>query len=450
MTPLRLGHGGRPVSMFGLLARFTLAGLVVLAVVAAVIAGLARQAGTRQAVDAAEQVTWVSASGIAAPLLTDAAVDGDPEALARLHRAMDEHVLAGSLVRIKIWDEDGRIVYSNDSRLIGRTFDLGDEELVALRTGRRDSGISDLGEPENTYERRLFEKLLEVYVGIESTSGRPLLFETYFKYSDVARAGQEQWRQFAPATLGGLVLLELFQIPAAWSLARRLQRQQHDRQRLIQLAADSAGSERRRIAADIHDGIVQDLTGAALALDAARLGRPDPVRDRALIENTAGILRSGVKELRALLVDLYPPDLAEEGLVAALQEIGAGLERVGIRVTMTADDEVDRLPQAVMGVLFRAAQELFRNVEAHSRAAGVDLVVTLEAGWVRMTVEDDGLGFDEEAVARGVAQGHLGLRALSDLVIDAGGEVSVRSAAGQGTLVEISIPANIEPAGERS
>lgn len=429
----------RPVSVAGLVARFTAAGLVVMAILGAIIAALSRQAGTEMAAESAREVTWISATGIAEPLLTRGLIEGDPQAIAAFHEAMTDHVLQGSLVRVKVWTAGGGIIYASESRLIGETFALGEDEVAALQNGSTDSEISDLDKPENRYERP-FAKLLEVYVGVRSTTGQPLLFEAYFRYDAVAQAGQAQWRKYAPPALGGLVVLQLVQIPAAWSLAKRLQRQQRDRERLLRVAVDSSGAERRRIAGDLHDGIVQQLAGVTFALDAARLGTPDPVRDAELIGQTSSRLRACVGELRSLLVDIYPPDLAQEGLAGALEELASGLERIGVVVELRVDDAAAGLPLACSGVLFRSAQEILRNVAAHSSAQHVELTVSLDSSRVTMVVDDDGRGFDEESLARRAAEGHVGLRSLADLVTDAGGALTVRSSPGRGTRIDVSVP----------
>ena len=115
------------------------------------------------------------------------------------------------------------------------------------------------------------------------------------------------------------MLLQLVQIPFAWSLANRLQRQQRDSRRLLQRAVDASDAERRRIAGDLHDGIVQRLTGMTYTLDAARLGKPDRERDAdADRRSPRRSCARQTSELRSLLVDIYPPNLAEEGLPSAL------------------------------------------------------------------------------------------------------------------------------------
>jgi two-component system NarL family sensor kinase len=429
----------RRVSVVWLVVRFTMAGLLVMTVLATVLASLARQSGTEQAIESARQVAWVTARGIAEPRLNDDVLAGDPVALTAFNAAMRRYVIQGSLVRVKLWDARGRIVYSDESRLIGRTFALHEKGLNALQRGQAYSEISDLTRPENEFERT-FEKLLQVFVGIQSTSRQPLLFEAYFRYDAVALAGQAQWRKYAPPTLAGLLALQLVQIPFAWSLARRLQRQQRDRQRLLQHAIDASDAERRRIAADLHDGVVQELTGLTYAMDAARLGPPDSPHDAELIRKTAAQLRVSIGELRSLLVDIYPPNLGEEGLPASLTELARDLERVGLVVDLDVD-QTATLPIAASSVLYRCAQEILRNVAAHSDAREVQLSATFDGSTARLVVDDDGRGFDEADLAERLADGHLGLRSLGDLVAESDGKFIVRSAPGQGTRAEVVVPA---------
>src|SRR5262245_59941204 len=100
-----------------LVARFTAPGVVVLLGLAALIALAARQAGTDQATEAASQVAWVTAKGVAEPRLDGALLAGDPVALAAFHDAMKTFMLHGSLVRVKLWDADGKVIYSDEPRL---------------------------------------------------------------------------------------------------------------------------------------------------------------------------------------------------------------------------------------------------------------------------------------------------------------------------------------------
>ncbi|HEX3591137.1 MAG TPA: histidine kinase [Pseudonocardiaceae bacterium] len=434
----RQDEPGEPPSTVGLIARFTAAGAVVLISLAGLLAFIARQAGTDQAVRSAAQTTAVTARGVVEPRLTAAVIAGQPPALTDFNAAMHHYVLQGSLVRVKLWNASGTIIYSDEHRLIGQRFSLDDSEMLAMNQPGSASEVSDLSRKENQYERR-FQKLLEVYIGVKSTTGEPLLFETYYRYDAVTQAGEASWRRFAPPSLGALLVLELVQIPFAWSLAQRVQRQQRDRERLLRHAVDASDAERRRIAGELHDGVVQELTGLTYAMDAARLGQPDEARRAELISDAASRLRSSIGSLRSLLVDIYPPNLAEEGLESALAELADGMERSGIDVHLDVEG-ADRLPPSVAALLFRTAQEVVRNVIAHSRARSAVIDVRYENDMARLVIDDDGRGFDDVELDERSSDGHFGLRSIGDLLAGAGGGLAVRAAPGQGTRVEAEVP----------
>ncbi|HEX4724743.1 MAG TPA: histidine kinase [Pseudonocardiaceae bacterium] len=429
-------HG--PVSTIGPVARFMAAGAVVLVSLAGLLALLARQAGTDDAVRAAAQTTAVTARGVVEPRLDTAVIDGDPAALAAFDAAMRRYVLQGSLVRVKLWNADDTIIYSDEPRLVGQRFPLNGQETAALNDEGSASEVSDLGRPENRFEIP-YGKLLEVYVGIRSTSGQPLLFETYYKYDAVTSAGEAAWLRFAPPSLGALLVLELVQIPFAWGLARRIQRQQAEREGLLRHAVEASDVERRRIAGELHDGVVQELTGLTYALDAARLGQPDEARRTELITETATRLRASIGALRSLLMDIYPPNLAEEGLASALADLTDTLARHGIDVRLDAEG-TERLSPDAAALLFRTAQEAVRNVIAHSGARAATISVAYGDDTATLVIDDDGRGFDDVELDERSTNGHVGLRSIGDLLARSGGGLSVRAAPGQGTRVEAEVP----------
>jgi signal transduction histidine kinase len=420
------------------MTRFAAAGLLVLAILSIGLAYLTRQAGTEQAIQSAERLTAMTAKAVAAPRLTPEFLAGEPAATQAFDDLIRSHLIDDSLVRVKLWTAQGRILYSDEPRLIGTSYPLGEEELQALHGGGTESEISDLGKPENRFEQP-YGRLLEVYTGLRSSTGQPVLFEAYFRYDAVERAGAAQWRQYAPAALGALVLLELVQIPLAWSMARRLQRQQRDAERLLQHAVDASDAERRRIAADLHDGIVQQLAGSTFALDAARLGGPHPEQDTELITRTAADLRRIGGELRTLTVQIYPPDLAQLGLPAALTELANGLADNGVQVHLDADQAQD-VPPPAAAVLFRAAQEILRNVASHAHSNTVTITVTHDGDVATLDISDNGQGFDQSRLPQRRNEGHIGLLALDDLIGNAGGRLSITSQPGHGTTVQVAVP----------
>src|SRR5688572_12288784 len=281
--------------------KFALAGIVALGIVGLGTSIASRRVGQREAVANARTTTLVKAQGLVEPVLDDGLLTGSPEAVARLD-AVKADVLDGGLVRVKLWTPEGRIVWSDEPRLVGTVHQLGEDEIESLSTGRIEAEVGDLSKPENDFERP-YGKLLEVYLPVRTPSGTPLLFEAYYRYNLVSDNGSRLWRSFAPIALGSLVLLQLVQIPLAWSLARRLRQRLQEREVLLERSLQASEIERRQIASDLHAGVVQDLAGVAYSLSAAT--RSSGSADPGMVEQAADSVRASIKALRSLVVDIY-------------------------------------------------------------------------------------------------------------------------------------------------
>jgi signal transduction histidine kinase len=419
-------------------AQFAAVGAVAVVVVALVTAAASRRVGTREAINDAREATLATAQAVVEPVLTDGLVTGDAASVAAVADVVERKVLSRSVVRVKVWTAGGTIVYSDDARLQDKVFSLETEERDALRTGRVAADVSDLTKPENRDERA-FGKLLEVYAPMRTPSGRPLLFEAYYRYAAVSQSGGRVWRSFAPVAIGALVVLELVQIPLAWSLAARLRQRQREREALLQRAADASDIERRRIATDLHDGVVQELAGVAFNLAAAaRIGGGDDNEGDARYALAAGAdsVRAAITDLRSTLVDIYPPDLAGSGLRDAIAELAADTTDARVDVS----DLPDSLPAPVASLLYRAAREAMRNTVQHAGASTVTVSAGANGTRAWIDVVDDGCGFDASSLEERAAEGHLGLKGLRGLVHDAGGQFDLTSADGAGTRVHVEVP----------
>ena len=423
--------------------QFAFAGAVALAIVGIALAVASRRVGEREGVSEARVTTLITAEAVVEPMITDALAAGtDSGTLDRLRTTVNRDVINDTLVRVKIWSQQGTIVFSDESRLIGNHFRLGDDERDALATGKIIAEVSDLGQPENIYEREIGSKLLEVYLPVHAPNGEPLLFEAYYRYNSVQASGARLWKSFAPISLGALIMLELVQIPLAWSLARRLRARLQERESLMQRALDASEVERRQIASDLHDGVVQDLAGVAYALSArARLSGDD--HSDAEDEHIAETVRESIRALRSLVIDLYPPNLREEGLTSALRDLTDRCGDNGLPAGLDTADLHDPLPDAVAGLLYRRAQEGLRNAIQHSHATAVRVRVSTENRHANLEVVDDGTGFDQSVLDEREAAGHVGLKALRGLVNDGGGSLEIRSTPGQGgttMIVQVPLP----------
>jgi two-component system, NarL family, sensor kinase len=432
----RRGRRERDTSIAGAVARFAITGLAGLALLTFVAIQLLSSRGTSEAIRDAKSLTQLAGRGVVAPYITPALLAGQPSAIAAMDRTVHARLLRDPVVRVKIWEGTGRIVYSDEPRLIGARYPLPDEEAEALRTGGVAAEVSDLTRPENRFERQ-YHKLLEVYLGVKATNGTPVLFELYQRFSSIAASGNRLFRAFFFPAIAVMVLLELAQIPLAVSLARKLRRGQQEREALLQRAIEASEFERRRIARDLHDGPVQDLAGVSYTLSSAisEAQEVDPELAGAL-EQSSRQTRESIRALRTLLVDIYPPRLHSEGLIAAVSDLLSALSAAGLEVKLNADPHL-RLPPSVEAVLFRVAQESLRNVLEHAEAARVSVQVQATDAVVTLEVQDDGRGISEVPTDR---DKHFGLRMLEDLARDSGGQLELDSAAGRGTRVRLQVP----------
>jgi two-component system NarL family sensor kinase len=395
------------------------------------------RAGEEEAMTEARQLTEVIARTVVEPNLSDALIAGDPAALASLDQIITDRVIVGTTVRVKLWSADGRIIYSDEPRLIGEVYELERDKNESLRSGAVTAEISSLEGPENRFEADA-DRLLEVYLPLYGPESGPVLYESYFDFSEVSDASSRIRSAFIPILLGSLVIMQVLHLAFAWGLHRRLQRGRIERERLLQRALDASDLERRRIAGDLHDGVVQDLVATSFAISAAAETASNESPELATDLRAAAVgARRSLQSLRSLLVDIYPANLKTQGLEAALTDLLEPVSSLGIETDLSVETD-ENLSLESTALIYRVVQESMRNVLHHAEATTVAVAVTRSEDRMVSTVRDDGKGF----VATESNDGdHLGLRFLSDLAADAGAALSVESNPGSGTTIRLEVPA---------
>ncbi len=167
---------------------------------------------------------------------------------------------------------------------------------------------------------------------------------------------------------------------------------------MLRKAIAASEIERRRIASDLHDGVVQDLAGVSYALVgcADRISKSDRPHDAECLYNAAGGVRQSIRTLRSLLVEIYPPSLRSAGLAAALTDLLAPLTGRGVAVDLDVPSTLV-LPADAEALVFRVAQEAVRNALLHADPRSVGVHINTGRSGVALTVRDDGTGFDVSA-----------------------------------------------------
>src|SRR3954451_1234619 len=411
---------------------FVLLGVLVIVLVAGAGYFVIRRIAVDRAIEDAQQLTLLS-SRVVQQRLTDGILTGDAEATGEIAGLMHSAVIRDPIEHVKLWGPDGTILYSDETQAIGKRYASGAAELEELDQGQPSAEISALTAPENRYESGS-GPLLEVYTAIETPNKKPLLFETYQRYSSIDEQRQQLLRDFLPVLVIALIALALLLIPLGWILARRLQRASRERAEALQRSLDMSDRERRRIAGDLHDGPVQELAGLSMRLSASAQTAKDPA-ERDVLRESATAVRGSVRTLRSAIVGVYPPNLEASGLGPALEDLTSRLPRAGLEVILDVADPAG-YGSVVDQLLYRVCQEALRNVEKHAGAAHVSVRVARSGALAVLEVADDGRGLPSDVPE----EGHLGLQIVDDLVRDAGGTLTVSPAPGSGTVVRAEVP----------
>jgi PAS domain S-box-containing protein len=220
-------------------------------------------------------------------------------------------------------------------------------------------------------------------------------------------------------------------------------RAEHARQLLLQQLVTAQEEERAHIARELHDQMGQDLTALMLGLKTLRdaAAAESPVHTR--LEQVHALAIKIGREVRSLAVQLRPPALDELGLVATLAnevELWSARALIAVDFQPIGLDE-QRLPAAIETTLYRVAQEALTNVLKHAQATRVSLIIERRVDAVHMIVEDNGAGFDADAVRQTAhAEHRLGLVGMAERVAHAGGTLTIESTTGRGTEVFVRIP----------
>ncbi|MGW2699828.1 GAF domain-containing sensor histidine kinase [Streptomyces sp. NPDC001340] len=197
--------------------------------------------------------------------------------------------------------------------------------------------------------------------------------------------------------------------------------------------------ERSRLAHELHDAVSQKLFSLRLtAQAAAALIDRDPARAKGELHQVAALAAEAADELRAAVVELRPAALDEDGLIATLRTQIQVLDRAHTARVTFASNGFRALPASQEEALLRVAQEALHNALRHSGAEHVGVSVDRRGGGAVLRVSDDGSGFDPRSVRS--AGRHLGLVSMRDRASGVGGTLTVESAPGKGTTVEMEVP----------
>lgn len=197
--------------------------------------------------------------------------------------------------------------------------------------------------------------------------------------------------------------------------------------------------ERRLLAHELHDGLIQLLSLVSIRLSSLRDDSGGAARDG--LDGIATLVDEANRDLRGIAAQLSPTILDELGLVPALHWLCDEMRaRYGLSVTLADDGRDKPLARAVAATVFRAVRELLVNVAKHAGVRGAEVALRTQGDRLVVTVRDGGQGFDAFATARPSATGGLGLASVRERIGLMGGTFRVDSRPGEGTRAELTAP----------
>ncbi|MBI4760174.1 MAG: sensor histidine kinase [Chloroflexota bacterium] len=389
-----------------------------------------------------------------------------PEHTAMLESLLNKTDLGQQIVTIKVWDKNMTILYSNHSSLVGKTFPA--EDLVEAWNGRVVANINDLAEDEYKEERKLYKRLLEIYVPIRQTgTHRIIAVAEFYQTSDTIEAEIAQTQRKSWLAIGsgmGIVYLAL-SLFFQWTRSQIRQREIALRNQVAQLkeliaqndeldlrirrarANTTTLNERLllRISAELNRHATQKLNASLTLLhDFVEVSRACPLanQNNPCNENLPIIqssLETAVKEIVSIASGLGLPQLNEMSLREVFADaVLAHEQRTGTRVTFHANELPEDAALPVKITAYRIVQEGLNNAYRHARGLGQEVKVTFEAERLQIEVSDRGPGFDTTLPLH--KRERLGLAGMRERVESLGGSFLIESRRQEGTKITAVLP----------
>jgi signal transduction histidine kinase len=392
----------------------------------------------------------------------------DASAVESLDRILEGPGLARDIVAFKMWAADGTVLYSPSKALIGQSFAV-ESALSEAFSGDVVSRISDLSDPENIYESQNWDTLIETYAPIRlEGSTRPVTVAEFYQtpdalHDEIRSAQIRSWLIVVLATVVMYVLLAgiVGRASGVMKSQRReleenvthlsglLEQNRNLQGRMRQAAGrTTALNEKylRRISADLHDGPAQDVSFALLRLDdlagpagSSPHGQSKQPEDRQTIRYA---LDSAMTDIRSIASGLRLPELEDLNPTDTAQRVVRDFERAtGTEVEFHADGAPAAASLPVKITIYRVLQEALANSYKHAPGATQTVRMSSDGAEVRLTIVDNGPGFDPATVPDNGALGLVGMRERVEML---GGWVEIDTEMDRGTTVTASVPLHDE------
>ena len=358
------------------------------------------------------------------------------EELSRLDDAVRLTLLGGDTVRVKVWDHDGTIIYSDATALIGESFPPSVHRTAAL-AGDPSNGSVSVAAGADSSEAGM-GSLIEYYVPVRSSTGEVIaVFEVYERADPLDATVASIRRDLSLAIAVGLVVLGVFMISLTIANAKIITRRTREVEGLLSRLSKARDEEQTRIVGALHDDIGPPLYRILYGIQGVRsmLGPEDPFADE--LERIEALVNLVETSLRTELSLLHHGSLEHLSINTLLQEL---VEKVRDEGVISVDLDIgrhDSLSVSQRTAVLQAATEALSNVRKHASAEHVSVRVREGNGRVLLDIDDDGIGVSDSP--------GLGLTITQERLEMQGGGITVANSISGGTLVRIWVPTEQVP-----
>lgn len=455
------------INRWSLAQRFMLAGLVFLVVGAIVIGSWVAAKIRLNMINEAAAATALYMDSFISPNIQELGGGGSltPGHFENLNTLLETTDLGRQIVTIKIWGMDNSIIFSNTASLVGRTFPAA-EDMEEARNGKIVASITDLQDDENVEERKLYSRLLEIYIPIRLNGTHEVIAVAEFYRgienleAQIQAAQRESWLVVsAIMTAIYLVLIGFVQSinqtiarqetglrNQVWRLTELLtQNEELDKKMRRAAVNTTALNERflRRTSAELHDGPVQQVSLALLRLDrvnaqneTCRVVNEDfECNDHLPTVQTS--LQTALQEMRSIASNLGLPSLEKPSLDEVIHRVARSHERqTRTKVTVNTRNLPADAALPVKITVYRLLQEALSNAYIHGGGMDQWVRAACENELLQIEISDKGPGFDVSLISE---DEHLGLAGMRERVESLGGIFEIQSVPGEGTIVNANI-----------
>jgi signal transduction histidine kinase len=469
-------HPRDAVRSLSLAQRFLLANLAILLVAGLAVGIWVGNQLERSIVERTASVTALYVESIIEPSVASMADGGELTAteIATLDAHLASSALSERLRSLRLWSDDGRVVYSPNAELIGKQFPV-EGHLAEAWAGELAMEMDDLSGEENEWERARWTRLLEIYIPVRErgTDNIIAVAEFYLPPREIdQQVAEARWTTWALVTLAiviaGLLLYGLVKrgSDTIQQQEAALSRQVDELTGLLEQNAQlsdrvNSAAQRtttlnersmRRVSSDLHDGPGQTMSLALLRLDGLQLRaqRGDPP-SAAEIAEVEAVLQEAMTDMRSVAAGLRLPGLAPMSVEdIAARAVQDHERRTDTRVSVVGRDTPTSVPLPVKIALFRALQEALSNATRHGGSGRVEVELARtpgtgggDASGLGLAVRDDGRGFDPLELDSGDGLGLAGIREQAEIL---GGSFAISSRPGSGTELRVWWPLQVSDA----